>query len=64
MMPGVTKRPRASTTWWPAGTGVEASPTAATRPSVTTTTPLSMRWPAPVNTVPPTMAMFCRGRPR
>ncbi|MNI41938.1 hypothetical protein D3C73_962050 [compost metagenome] len=64
MMPGVTKRPRASTTWWPAGTGVSAPPTAAMRPSVTTTTPFWIFWPAPVSTVAPTMAMFWRGRPR
>ena len=46
------------------GTGVEAPPTAATLPSVTMTTPFSIVGPAPVKRVPPTMAMFSRGRPR
>ena len=62
MMPGVTNRPRASTTRYPPGTGVLAPPTAVMRPSVTTTTPFSILWFVPVRIVAPTMAILSRGR--
>ncbi len=56
MMPGVTKRPFASTMSAPAGMAVLASPTAAILPSRNTTVPFWIVPRVTVSTVPPRIA--------
>ena len=56
MMPGVTKRPLASTTSAPAGMSVPGPPTAAIFPSRRITVPFWMVPRVTVSTVPPRMA--------